>query len=219
MILNAKAIIFDMDGTLVDNIPYHEESWIVFLKEYGIIIEPENFSAQNHGTLDEMIIRFFGNDISKERIHELGLAKERAYQDLYRKNLKGIDGLTLFLKKLKQNHIKTGLATMGIPASIDFILDGLNIKGYFDEITGGIEVIKGKPDPDIFLKTVEKLKVDVKDTIAVEDSMGGVKAAKDAGLKVVGITTTHSEAELMDNGCTFIIHDYTEVDLSVNDQS
>ncbi|MEN4762872.1 MULTISPECIES: HAD family phosphatase [unclassified Chryseobacterium] len=214
MNFNAKAIIFDMDGTLVNNIPYHEESWIVFLKEYGIMIEPENFSAQNHGTLDEMIIRFFGNDLSKERIHELGLAKENAYQNLYQPHIKEVNGLTPFLQKLKQNNIKIGLATMGIPASIDFILGGLNIKNYFDEITGGIEVLKGKPNPDIFLKTVEKLQVDGKDTLAVEDSMGGIKSAKDAGLKVVGITTTHSEEELMDNGCTFVIHDYTNIDLN-----
>lgn len=214
MNFNAKAIIFDMDGTLVDNIPYHEESWIVFLKEYGIMIEPENFAAQNHGTLDEMIIRFFGNDLSKERIHELGLAKENAYQNLYQPHIKEVNGLTPFLQKLKQNNIKTGLATMGIPASIDFILGGLDIKNYFDEITGGIEVLKGKPNPDIFLKTVEKLQVDGKDTLAVEDSMGGIKSAKDAGLKVVGITTTHSEEELMDNGCTFVIHDYTNIDLN-----
>ncbi|WP_326982157.1 HAD family phosphatase [Chryseobacterium sp. MYb264] len=214
MVLNTKAIIFDMDGTLVDNIPYHEESWIIFLKEYGIIIEPENFSAQNHGTLDEMIIRFFGNDLSRERIHELGLAKENAYQHLYRQHLKEMEGLTSFLKKLKQNNIKTGLATMGIPSSIDFILGGLNIKAYFDEVTGGMEVLKGKPDPDIFLKTVEKLQVDGKDTLAVEDSMGGIQAAKEAGLKVVGITTTHSEEELMDNGCTFVIHDYANIDLN-----
>ncbi len=214
MNFNAKAIIFDMDGTLVNNIPYHEESWIVFLKEYGIMIEPENFAAQNHGTLDEMIIRFFGNDLSKERIHELGLAKENAYQNLYQPHIKEVNGLTPFLQKLKQNSIKIGLATMGIPASIDFILGGLNIKNYFDEITGGIEVLKGKPNPDIFLKTVEKLQVDGKDTLAVEDSMGGIKSAKDAGLKVVGITTTHSEEELMDNGCTFVIHDYTNIDLN-----
>lgn len=213
MKLNEKAIIFDMDGTIVDNIPYHEESWIIFLKEYGIIIEPENFSAQNHGTLDEMIIRFFGAETSKERVHELGLAKEKAYQTLYQNHIKEVNGLTPFLQKLNQNNIKTGLATMGIPSSIDFILGGLNVKNYFQEITGGIEVSKGKPNPEIFLKTLEKLKVEAKDAVAVEDSMGGIKAAKDAGIKVIGITTTHSLEELMDNGCAEVIHDYSNIEI------
>jgi beta-phosphoglucomutase len=210
---NEKAIIFDMDGTLVDNIRYHENSWIIFLKEYGIEIDLETFAPQNHGTLDEMIIRFFGNDLSKDRIYELGLKKEEAYQNLYRPDIKEVNGLTAFLQKLNQNRIKTGLATMGIPRSIDFILDGLNIRDYFQEITGGIEVLKGKPNPDIFLKTLEKLQIDGKDAIAVEDSMGGVKAAKDAGLKVLGITTTHTEEELMDNGCFQVINDYSKIEI------
>jgi len=214
MRFNEKAIIFDMDGTLVDNIPYHEKSWLIFLKKYDIIIEPENFSAQNHGTLDEMIIRFFGNGLSEDRIFELGREKEQAYQDLYKIDLKEINGLTPFLQKLKQNNVKTGLATMGIPASIDFILNGLNIRNYFNEITGGIEVLKGKPNPEIFLKTVEKLKVDSKDCLAVEDSIGGIKAAKDAGLKVVGITTTHTKEELMDNGCIFVVNDYSTIEFN-----
>lgn len=210
MKLNEKAIIFDMDGTLVDNIPYHEESWIIFLKHYGIDMKRENFSAQNHGTLDEMIVRFLGNDLSETKIYELGLEKENAYQTLYKSKMKEVTGLTSFLQKLKQNNIRMGLATMGIPSSIDFILDGLHIREYFQEITGGIEVSKGKPNPEIFLKTIEKLQVDPKDCVAVEDSMGGIQSALDAGLKVIGITTTHSEEELMDQGCSQVIHDYKD---------
>ncbi|MEY8758845.1 HAD family hydrolase [Chryseobacterium tongliaoense] len=208
MKFDGKAIIFDMDGTLVDNIPYHEESWIIFLRHHGIDIKREHFGAQNHGTLDEMIIRFFGDDLSESRIYELGQLKEKAYQDLYKDHIREVNGLTPFLRKLNQADIKTGLATMGIPSSIDFILNGLNIRNYFYAITGGVEVSKGKPDPEIFLKTVEKLQIGNKDCLVVEDSMGGIKAAYDAGLKVIGITTTHSEEELMDNGCSYVINDY-----------
>ncbi|WP_262486271.1 HAD family hydrolase [Chryseobacterium daeguense] len=127
-----------------------------------------------------------------------------------------MNGLTPFLQKLSQNKIKTGLATMGIPSSIDFILKNLNIGSYFQQITGGIEVMKGKPDPEIFLKTLEKLEVENKDAVAVEDSIGGVKAAKEAGMKVVGITTSHSEEELMDNGCFLTINDYSKVEVILN---
>lgn len=202
-----------MDGTLVNNIRYHEESWILFLNQHGIDMEPENFAAQNHGTMDEMIIRFFGNDLPESRVKELGLKKEEAYQNLYRPHIREVNGLTLFLQKLNQDKIKTGLATMGIPTSIDFILQSLKIRDYFHAITGGIEVAKGKPNPEIFLKTLEKLNVNSKDTIAVEDSAGGIKAAKDAGMKVVGIATTHSKEELMDFGCCRVINDYSEIEI------
>ena len=75
--MKPKAIIFDMDGTLVDNIIFHKNAWLKFLKKYNIEIEPESFNAQNHGTIDEMIVRFFGNDISTEKVQQLGQEKEQ----------------------------------------------------------------------------------------------------------------------------------------------
>nr|WP_262697308.1 HAD family phosphatase [Chryseobacterium nematophagum] len=102
---------------------------------------------------------------------------------------------------------------MGIPSSIDFILDGLNVKRFFQQITGGVEVVKGKPDPEIFLKTLDKLQIEGKDAMVVEDSIGGIKAALAAGIKVVGITTTHSKEELLDNGCFQVIDDYSHIEI------
>ncbi|RNA60537.1 HAD family phosphatase [Chryseobacterium nematophagum] len=121
--------------------------------------------------------------------------------------------INFFLQKLNQKQKKVGLATMGIPSSIDFILDGLNVKRFFQQITGGVEVVKGKPDPEIFLKTLDKLQIEGKDAMVVEDSIGGIKAALAAGIKVVGITTTHSKEELLDNGCFQVIDDYSHIEI------
>lgn len=211
--LNVKAVIFDMDGTLVDNIPYHEKSWISFLNDNNIEMSPENFSAQNHGTIDEMITRFFGNDLSPENLKILGQKKEQTYRDLYKNDLKEISELTTFLKNLKNKNIKTGLATMGDLPNIDFILDGLQIRSYFDEITGGHEVSKGKPHPEIFLTSLKKLNVKPEDCIVLEDSLGGIKSALDTGLKVIGITTSHSKNQLLSFGCFEVIDTYEDIDL------
>lgn len=211
---NIKAVIFDMDGTLVNNIPYHEKSWISFLNLNGINISPEIFSPQNHGTIDEMITRFFGNELSAEDLKSLGQNKEQTYRDLYKNDLKEISGLTGFLKDLKQKNIKIGLATMGDLPNIDFILDGLNIKNCFDEITGGHEVSKGKPDSEIFLKSLEKLNLKPEECLVFEDSLGGIQSALNAFVKVIGITTSHSEKELLDFGCVKAIDDFENVDLN-----
>ncbi len=201
-----------MDGTLVNNIPYHEKSWISFFNLNGINISPESFSAQNHGTIDEMITRFFGNELSDEKLKDLGQNKEQTYRDLYKNDLIEIAGLTAFLKDLKQKNIKIGLATMGDLPNIDFILDGLDIRNYFDKITGGHEVSKGKPDPEIFLKSVEKLKIKPEECLVFEDSLGGIQSALNASLKVVGVTTSHAEKELLDFGCIKAIDDFENVD-------
>lgn len=205
-----------MDGTIVDNILFHKNAWLAFLKDHNISIDVKGFDAQNHGTIDEMIIRFFGPDLPVKKIKELGQEKENRYRNLYQSHIREISGLSEFLNKLTRNKINIGLATMGDILNIDFVLDKLNIKKYFQAITGGHEVLKGKPDPEIFLKTMAKLEIDNTNCMAIEDSIGGVVSALKAGLKVVGITTTHTKEELLDNGCFQTIDNYLNFDITFN---
>ncbi|MGL5914364.1 MAG: HAD family hydrolase [Bacteroidales bacterium] len=206
-----KGVIFDMDGTLVDNIAFHKEAWLNFLHKYGINIDANSFITQNHGTISEMIVRFFGDKLSPEEIYQLGQEKEQSYRSLYQKHIKEIDGLSRFLQKLKVNNIKIGLATMCDTPNIDFTLNGLNIMPYFDAMTGGHEVKNGKPNPEIFLLALQKLGLKSEDCIAFEDSIGGVKSALSAGLKVVGMTSTHTNQELLEAGCFRTINSFREL--------
>ena len=208
--MKPNAIIFDMDGTLVDNIIFHKNAWLKFLKKYNIEIEPESFNAQNHGTIDEMIVRFFGNDISTEKVQQLGQEKEQIYRDLYQEHIQEIKGLTNFLENLKASEIKIGLATMGDIPNIDFIIDNLKIRNYFDCIVGGHQITKGKPDPEIFNTVAQKLNIENKDCIVFEDSIGGVISAKRANMKVIGITTTENSEELFKNGCAETINHFED---------
>ena len=205
-----KGIIFDMDGTLVDNIPFHKKAWLTLLGNNGIHMDPETFLGQNNGTIDEMIRKFFGNDLPAEKLKELGQEKESLYRNLYAEAIREIDGLSGFLKTLSRQGIKTGLATMGDPLNIDFILDRLNIRRFFSVITGGHEIQNGKPDPEIFLTTLQKLNEKAEDCLVIEDSISGVISATDAGLKVIGISTTEPAEELFEAGCYRVIPDYRE---------
>lgn len=205
-----QAILFDMDGTLVDSIPFHQEAWLRFLGNYGIHLRPEDFHAQNHGTIHEMIARFFPHEKSLEKRAELGEEKEITYRKIYQAELTEVGGLGLFLQKLQNRGISMHLATMGDQNNIDFTLDGLGIRGYFQTITGGHEVLKGKPDPEIFLKSLEKSGVRKEACLAFEDSGGGIRSALAAGLPVVGIATSHSKRELMEMGCFAAFADFTE---------
>ncbi|RIW13759.1 HAD family phosphatase [Algoriphagus lacus] len=200
-----------MDGTLVDSIPFHQEAWLRFLGNHGIHLRPEDFHAQNHGNLNEMIRRFFPHEASREKRLELGEEKEITFRKIYQPFLKEINGLTAFLEALKHHQISCHLATMGDQNNINFTLDGLRICHFFDTITGGHEVLKGKPDPEIFLKSMEKAGVNPESALAFEDSGGGIRSAKAAGLQVIGIATTHSKKELLEMGCIEAFSDFVEV--------
>lgn len=203
-----KAYLFDMDGTIVDNMTYHIDSWIEFLLFHNIVITREDFFQRNHGNLIEVMRRFFGEKYSDLELLELGQKKEEMYRQMYRDHLVEIKGCSHFLKLAKRSNILLGLATMGDQYNIDFTLSGLGINNQFDAITGGHEVKNGKPHPEVFLKTAQKLGVQPDECLVFEDSKIGVLAAKSAGMKVVGISTMHTHQELYNAGCTWVINDY-----------
>ena len=213
IIKNTRAIIFDMDGTLTNSISYHKEAWIRFLKKYNIYLESNQFNAQNHGTIDEMIIRFFGDSVDLNTIKDLGQEKERIYRELYRNDIKEIDGLTNFLIELKSKNIKIGLATNCDTPNIDFVLESLNIKKYFDVIIGGHEVVYGKPNPEIYISILNRLGIMNHEAIVIEDSEGGILSALKAGINVVGITTSHNADELRKYGCYETIDDFKHFEI------
>ncbi|AMQ56198.1 HAD family hydrolase [Algoriphagus sanaruensis] len=211
LLAEVKHVFFDMDGTMVDSIPFHQESWLRFLSNHGIHLRPEEFRAQNHGTIHEMIRRFFPHEKSSQRILELGEEKEYTYRQLYSSYLVEIKGLSSFLEHLKTNGISIHLSTMGDQNNIDFILDGLELRHFFKTITGGHEVFKGKPDPEIFELSLKKAGAKPAESIVFEDSGGGIRAAKAAGLRVLGLATTHSKRELIELGWLAAYHDFSEI--------
>jgi len=212
-----KAVLFDMDGTLVDSIPFHQSSWVTYLKTHGIVLNPEQFQAQNHGNIDTMIKHFFGNDLSPEKVIQLGNEKEELYRNSYRKHIREMDGLTEFLSILKKQDIQMALATMGDLANISFILDSLQIRSFFQVITSGQEIIKGKPDGEIYQLTLRKMNLKNSDCLVIEDSADGVLAAGNAGIKVIGITTSLSAEELRNLGCFHTISNYRDLALNFLD--
>lgn len=211
MNLIPKAVIFDMDGTLVDSIPYHQEAWLTFLRNHGIFLNNESFHAQNHGTIEEMMFRFFGSNLTESQLLEFSEEKERTYREMYSTQIKEVEGLTNFLELIFFQKVKIGLATMGDQNNIDFTIDSLGIRHFFHSTTGGHEVGKGKPDPEIYELALTKIGVKAKNCLAFEDSIGGVRSAISAGIRVVGITTTHTREELLDFGCARTIDGFGEL--------
>jgi HAD superfamily hydrolase (TIGR01509 family) len=189
-----------------------------FLKKHKIVLDPEQFQAQNHGNIDTMIKHFFGAEITTERMVQLGKEKEELYRNSYRQYIREIDGLTDFLRILKKQGIQVALATMGDLTNISFVLNELQIGSFFQVITSGQEVKKGKPDGEIYELTLRKMNLKSTDCLVIEDSADGVRAARYAGIKVIGITSSLSSDELLKHGCFHTITNYRELDINFLDQ-
>lgn len=208
----AKAYIFDMDGTLTDNMHFHHEAWMKFIALKKLGIDAATFERDYHkGTLIEVMARFFPTLKTEEELRQVGNEKEALYRNTYGHLLKPLPGLHQFLKQLKEKNIPAGLATMGDQNNLDMTLKQLNIAAYFHSTTGGDQVHNGKPHPEIFLSAAEKIGVDPQCCLAFEDTQSGITAARAAGMQVVGVATQFSLEKLLDLGCIVSVKDFENV--------
>lgn len=203
------AAIFDMDGTLIDNTPYHFKSWQALFKKYGKgELSRQTYYTEISGVpVMSTIRRLFGDGRDEAGLRDLLNEKEEFYRQAYAPFVAPVKGLQNFLTELKNAGVKMAMATSATVQDIDFILDRIPIRTDFNEIVNSTMVSKPKPDPQIFLKAAELLNTAPSNCIVFEDSLAGIKAANDAGMRVVAITTGHPAADL--HPVDLVIDDYS----------
>ncbi|MFL2622612.1 MAG: HAD family hydrolase [Candidatus Marisimplicoccus sp.] len=209
-----KGIIFDMDGTIVDSLPYHHEAWKIFFNENQV----ENFSDKlkdykGGGTLD-LMKAVYGNKYSLKDLKSMSDEKEVIFREIYKGKINPIEGFKKFLIDIKSKHILVGLASNAVRKNVSLIINELNIFNDFDSIICGDEVNNGKPNPEMFNKTINRFNIKKDECLIFEDSLEGVKAAKNSGIKVVGISSSTSDKTLIDAGSIKTISNYIGFDLS-----
>ena len=207
-----RAFIFDMDGTLVDNMRFHTEAWRTLIEENGYEFDEHKFLVETAGQTNREIIPSVFGAVSNERLNELALRKEELYREVYVHHRKPVDGLEDFLDAASELGIKMAVATAASPPNMAFILDGLSLRKYFGAITTAADVKRGKPDPEIFLLSAERLGVEPKNSIVFEDAFFGFEAAKRAGMQAIGLATVNSAEDIMRTGAVAEVHsDYSEM--------
>ena len=209
-VINSFAAIFDMDGTLIDNTPYHFKSWQALFKKYGKgELSKQTYYAKISGVPIMDTLRGLFPERNGSELKALLTEKEGLYRELYAPYLAPVNGLENFLTELKNAGVKMAMATSATVDDINFILNKVPIRGDFDEIVNSSMVSKPKPNPQIFLKAAERLNHEPANCVVFEDSLAGIKAANAAGMKVIGITTGHASADL--HPVDLVIDDYSQL--------
>lgn len=203
------AIIFDMDGVIVDSNPYHKISLRQFCEQHGFYLSDADLLNKIYGRTNNDWIRNLFGDLPKERILALGEEKEAMFRDLYKNEIQALAGLEDFLKKLEAQKIPKAIGTSAPRSNVDFVLAATQLEKYFTTILDQSNVEHGKPNPEIYLKVAARIGFAPAQCIVFEDSLSGVEAAQQAGAKVVGVTTTHTKDEL--SHTDFVIADFKDL--------
>lgn len=204
-----KAAIFDMDGVVVDNHQYHFKAWMAFSEKYKFKLDAEIYRDKFNGKTNADLFRMIFNNPSQEEMKNYAEEKEGMYQELYREHMVPHKGLVEYLEFLKKNRIKIALGTSAPTSNVDFTLDTLRLRHFFEVIVDGAQVERGKPDPQVYQLCAMKLGLDPKVCAVFEDSLAGLESGSRAGCKIVGVATSHKAFEL-EGMTSLIIHDFTE---------
>lgn len=210
-----KAVIFDMDGVIVDTNPTHHTAWHRYFEQHGKPLTDADFLQYVSGKHNSQIVRhlFADKPLTEAEIQQLGDEKEALFRDLYKPVITPVSGIPAFLKALKEAGIKTAVGTSAPLANLDFVLDELDLRQYFDVLLHERSITHPKPDPEVYQKAMSMLGVSPEESVIFEDSMTGIQAAKASGAYVVGVATTQSPDELRPF-VNDVIRDFTEMNLS-----
>lgn len=212
MIKNKKAYLFDLNGTMIDDMQYHIKAWHRILNELGANISLERMRDECYGKNNELLDRMFPGRFTEEEKNRMSLEKEKQYQQEFKPHLKLLPGLDIFLEKAHQAGIKMAIGSAAIMFNIDFVLDNLNIRHYFEAIVSADDVKDSKPNPETYLKCATALNIQPQDCLVFEDAPKGVEAALNAGMESLVITLMHEKEDFNKySNIVSFIKDYKEL--------
>lgn len=192
----ARAVLWDVDGTLLDSREYHWLSWREVLLAEGYPLTYEEFLASFGRRNDEILPLYFGSDMSSADIDRISLSKEARYRALMQEGgVQPLPGVREWLQQLHETGWRQAVASSAPLLNVQAILKVLEIESFFEVVTSAEDVQRGKPDPQVFLVTAQKLGVAPKQCVVVEDAHVGIEAARQAGMRAIGVLSSHANLD------------------------
>jgi beta-phosphoglucomutase len=201
-----RALIFDMDGVIIDSNPWHRVAWEEYTRRHGVEMT-EAMQQRMYGKRNDEIIRdFLGDHLNALEVFAHGAAKETLYRELMKPRIEEslVPGIREFLARYR--NLELAVATNAEAANVDFVLDGTGLRPLFRIIMDGHQVTHPKPHPEIYLRVAEALQLPPENCVVFEDSHTGVKSGLAAGMRVIGVGTTHDDL----NGVSLSVRDFND---------
>lgn len=204
-----------MDGVLVDSGVHHRAAWRALLAELGAEPARPDFWRLTIGRpAEEAIPLLLGRRVSGAEARRLGLRKRDLYRDLARTGIQPVPGARAFVEELARQRVPRAVATSASNGEAERVLEAIGVRRNFDVIVTSEDVMRGKPDPEVYLLAARRLGERPDACLVFEDSIVGVRAARRAGMRAIGVTTAHTEAELCEAGAENAIADFEGMEWS-----
>jgi beta-phosphoglucomutase family hydrolase len=184
-----RALIFDMDGTIVDNMRFHDDAWEIWHRDNGLPFTREGFFAATAGKANSEILGAYYPGADEDTIARLSESKEELYRATYRPQVEALPGLIALMDRAEAAGLPMAVASAAPPANIDVVLDTLGIRDRFATVIAPSQGFRGKPHPDLFLGAAERMGVSPESCIVFEDAPLGIEAARRAGMRAIAMLT------------------------------
>ncbi len=206
------ALIFDMDGTMVNSMPAHAQSWVQFTRAHGLDLDIKDLMRRTTGRNGvECIRELFQRDMDEAHAWSLIAEKEAIYRALFSSKFEEVPGFKSFSERVHDHKLPWGVGTAGDKHNIAFVLQHLQLNQAPHALVGGDEGLPGKPDPAIFLEVARRINVCSEACIVFEDAPLGIEAARRAGMRAVAICSGHTAEELAGPHVVASVSDYNEL--------
>jgi beta-phosphoglucomutase len=206
--VEALAVIFDMDGVLVDSGAHHRDAWRLLLGDIGVPPPPEYWRLTIGRPAEEAVPLLLGREVDHAEAVELARRKRELYGQLAARGTRAVPGVPAFVRALAAASVPRAVGTSATRRDAEALLAEIGLRDHFTTVVTAEDVRWGKPNPEVYLKAAAGLGLPPKTCLVFEDSLVGVHAARNCGMRVIGVTTSHTGRELLGAGAERAIADF-----------